>query len=136
MELDKKSLTVNGNTPELSAGEKPLIRVVHDECTYYANSSQPFFCGDDPANVLSDRNLSVHQLCFLTLLMRCLAMSEMSRVRHDYCWKQIEMDISQTIISLRKLHGPLTFLKGSTLLPQVSFSLTMLPPTTKSMIMH
>ena len=49
-------------------------------------------------------------------------MSEMSRVRHDYYWKQIEMDISQMIISLHKLHGPLTFLKGSTLLPQVSLS--------------
>ena len=43
VDLDQKSLTVNGNTPELSAEEKPLIRVVHDECTYYANSSQPFF---------------------------------------------------------------------------------------------
>ena len=46
------SCTVNGNTPELSAGEKPLIRVVHDECTYYANSSQPFFLGDNLTNVL------------------------------------------------------------------------------------
>ena len=50
-------LTVNGNTPELSAGEKPLIRVVHDKCTYYANSSQPFFRGDDLTNVLRSKYL-------------------------------------------------------------------------------
>ena len=57
VDLDKKSLTVNGNTPELSAGEKPLIRVVHDECTYYANSSQPFFWGDGLTNVLMSKSL-------------------------------------------------------------------------------
>ena len=52
------SCTVNnGNTPELSAGEKPLIRVVHDECTYYANSSQPFFLGDNLTNVLRSKSL-------------------------------------------------------------------------------
>ena len=56
-ELDKKSLTVNGNTPELSPGEKPLIRVVHDECTYYANSDQSFFWGDAQTNVLRQKSL-------------------------------------------------------------------------------
>ena len=39
-ELDKKSLTCNGTIPQLEEGEKPLIRVVHDESTYYANSDQ------------------------------------------------------------------------------------------------
>lgn len=32
-DLDKKSITCEGNTPSLQSGEKPLIRVVHDECT-------------------------------------------------------------------------------------------------------
>ena len=51
-ELDKKSLTCDGTTPELATGEKPYIRVVHDECTYYANSDQSFFWGDNETNVL------------------------------------------------------------------------------------
>ena len=57
VELDKNSLTVNGNTPELSAGVKHLIHVAHDECTYYANSSQPFFRGDDLTNILRSKSL-------------------------------------------------------------------------------
>ena len=32
-ELDRKSLTCTGHVPTLSPGEKPLIRVAHDECT-------------------------------------------------------------------------------------------------------
>lgn len=57
VDLDKKSLTVNGNTPELLSTEKPLIRVVHDECTYYANCDQSFFWGDDHTNVLRQKSL-------------------------------------------------------------------------------
>ncbi len=35
--LDKKSITFDGIVPEFPVGEKPLIRVVHDESTYYGN---------------------------------------------------------------------------------------------------
>ncbi len=35
--LDKKSIKFDGIVPELPVGEKPLIRVVHDESTYFAN---------------------------------------------------------------------------------------------------
>ena len=56
-ELDKKSLTCDGTTPELAAGEKPYIRVVHDECTYYANSDQSLFWGDNETNVLRQKSL-------------------------------------------------------------------------------
>ena len=43
--------------PQLTAGEKPLIRVVHDKCTFYANSDQSFFWGDDYTNVLRQKSL-------------------------------------------------------------------------------
>ena len=65
---------INVNTPEVSAEEKPLIHVVHDECTYYADSNQSFW-EDGPTNLL------VHPSWSLSLSMRCLVMSEMSRVR-------------------------------------------------------
>ena len=51
------SLTCLGDQPELSPGEKPLIRVAHDECTYYANSDQSFFWADDKTNVLGQKSL-------------------------------------------------------------------------------
>ena len=54
-ELDKKSLTVYENTPELEEGEKSLIRVVHDESTYFANSDQSYFWGDEGTNVLKQK---------------------------------------------------------------------------------
>ena len=50
-ELDKKSITCFGNTPQLAVGERPLIRVTHDECTYYANCDQSFFWADDKTNL-------------------------------------------------------------------------------------
>ena len=56
-DLDKKSITCEGNTPSLQSGEKPLIRVVHDECTYYANSDQTYFWGDSETNVLRQKSL-------------------------------------------------------------------------------
>ena len=56
-EFDKKSLTCHGDTPILDAGERPFIRVVHDECTYYANSDQTYFWGDDETNVLRQKSL-------------------------------------------------------------------------------
>ena len=56
-ELDKKSLTYDGTIPQLEEGEKPLIRVVHDESTYFANSHQTFFWGDDETSVLRQKSL-------------------------------------------------------------------------------
>ena len=52
-EWDKKSLTCAGAIPELAAG---YIRVMHDECTYYANSDQSFFWGDNKTNVLRQKS--------------------------------------------------------------------------------
>ena len=56
-QLDKKSLTCDNTTPQLDEGEKPLIRVVHDESTYYANCDQSYFWGDDQTNVLRHKSL-------------------------------------------------------------------------------
>ena len=56
-EFDKKSITCDGNIPTLTNGEKPLIRVVHDECTYYANSDQTYFWGDNETNFLKQKSL-------------------------------------------------------------------------------
>ena len=43
--------------PQLTVGEKALIRVVHDECTFYANSDQSLFWGDDYTNVFHQQSL-------------------------------------------------------------------------------
>ena len=56
-ELDKKSITCFGNVPQVAPGEKPLIRVTHDECTYYANCDQSYFWADDHTNVLRQKSL-------------------------------------------------------------------------------
>ena len=55
-ELDKKSLTCDGNTQE---GKRPIIRVAHDESTLYANCDQTYmyFWGDDESNVLRQKSL-------------------------------------------------------------------------------
>ena len=52
-ELDKRSITCDSNTPQLASGEKPLIRVVHDEC------DQSYFWGDDHTNVLWQKSHGV-----------------------------------------------------------------------------
>ena len=56
-ELDKKSLTCDGNTPNLQEEERPIIRVGHDETTFYANCDQTYFWGDDESNVLRQKSL-------------------------------------------------------------------------------
>ncbi len=55
--LDKKSIKFDGIVPELPVGEKPLIRVVHDESTYFANCDQSYFWGDEHTNVLRQKSL-------------------------------------------------------------------------------
>ena len=56
-ELDRKSLTCTGHVPTLSPGEKPLIRVAHYECTFYANCDQTLFWADSDTNVLRQKSL-------------------------------------------------------------------------------
>ena len=59
-ELDKTSLTCYDNTPpELEPGQRPLIRVVHDECTFYANCDQSLFWGDNEITILRSKSLGV-----------------------------------------------------------------------------
>ena len=54
-ELDRKSNTCEGTIPHLEVGEKPYIRVVHDESTYFVNSNQSYFWGDEDTNVLRQK---------------------------------------------------------------------------------
>lgn len=42
-DLDRKTITPDGPAPELTEDERPIIRVVHDESTYYANCDQSYF---------------------------------------------------------------------------------------------
>ena len=56
-ELDKKSISFNDQIPELPNGEKPLIRVAHDESTFHANCDQTYFWGDENTNVLRQKSL-------------------------------------------------------------------------------
>lgn len=55
--LDKKSITYDGNVPELLNGEKPLIRVVHDESTFHANSDQSYFWSDENTYEIRQKSL-------------------------------------------------------------------------------
>ena len=56
-ELEKISQTYDGTTPHLNDGERALIRVVHDESTYYAYSDQTFFWGNAETNILQQKSL-------------------------------------------------------------------------------
>ncbi len=55
--LDNRSIKFDGIAPELQAGEKPLIRVVHDKSTYFANCDQSYFWGDEIPNLLRQKFL-------------------------------------------------------------------------------
>ena len=55
-ELDTKSILYDDKIPELN-GERPLIRVVHDESTFHANCDQTYFWGDEETNVLRQKSL-------------------------------------------------------------------------------
>lgn len=56
-EYDKRSITFDGIVPQLQEGERPLIRVVHDESTFNANCDQSYFWGDEGTNVLRQKSL-------------------------------------------------------------------------------
>ena len=78
-ELDEKSINCDGNIPQLQDGEKPYIRVVHDESTFYANCDQTFHWADSERNVLKLISLGA---C-LILLMRKEALSRMMQKWHE-----------------------------------------------------
>ena len=50
-----------------------MIRVVHDECTYYANSDQSYFWGDNETNALRQ---------ILILWMNCQAQARLPLETH------------------------------------------------------
>ena len=54
---DERSITFDGIVPQLQDGERPLIRVVHDESTFNANCDQSYFWGDEGTNVLRQKSL-------------------------------------------------------------------------------
>ena len=56
-DLDEKSVACDGLPPQLGEGEKLLIRVVHDESTFYSNYDQSYYWGDDMTNVLRQKSL-------------------------------------------------------------------------------
>ena len=56
-ELDKKTISFDCPPPQLPDGERPIIRVVHNESTYYANCDQTYFWGDDETNVIKQKSL-------------------------------------------------------------------------------
>ena len=56
-ELDKRTITFNGSVPHLQEGQRPLIRVVHNESTFHANCDQSYFWGDESTNVLRQKSV-------------------------------------------------------------------------------
>ena len=55
--LDKKSPTFDSSDIEVEDGEKPLIRVCHDESTFYANADQGQVWTDGEMQVLKQKSL-------------------------------------------------------------------------------
>ena len=68
--LDKKTISCDGPPPQLPDGERPIIRVVHDESTYYANCDQTYFWGDDETNVIKQKKSLGSSLMVSDLLTR------------------------------------------------------------------
>ena len=54
--LDEKIHTCDTN-PDIPDGEKPLIRLVHDESTFYANADQSRYWCDYDSQVLKQKSL-------------------------------------------------------------------------------
>ncbi len=88
-QLDKKTIKFDGIIPELPQGEKPLIRVVHDESTYYANCDQSYFWGDEQTNVLRQKSLG-------SLIMVSDFVDEVSGfVRDGYAMARLLLEMSK-----------------------------------------
>ena len=56
-ELDKITITADNLHPVCPANVRPLIRVVHDESTFYANCDQSYYWGDSQTSVLKQKSL-------------------------------------------------------------------------------
>ena len=56
-ELDKITICKSNPNPLLVNGQKPLIRVVHDEITFYANCDQSYFWADAHTSVIKQKSL-------------------------------------------------------------------------------
>lgn len=56
-ELDKITITADNLHPVCPANVKPLMRVVHDESTFYANCDQSYYWGDSQTSVLKQKSL-------------------------------------------------------------------------------
>ena len=56
-ELDKITISKSNPNPLLVNGQKPLIRVVHDESTFYANCDQSYFRADEHTSVINQKSL-------------------------------------------------------------------------------
>ena len=80
-ELDKKTLVPGKACPVLGPNERPLIRVVHDESTYYANCDQSYFWGDNQTNVLKQKSLgsSIMVSDFIDEMCCCPAVVALNR---------------------------------------------------------
>ena len=50
-------MTCDCEDPVVSKSILPLIRVVHDQSTYYANCDQSYFWSEEKTNVLKNKSL-------------------------------------------------------------------------------
>lgn len=57
LDLDRMTLVPEGIRTELEENEKPLIRVAHDESTFYANADQSRYWCDGQNQVLKQKSL-------------------------------------------------------------------------------
>ena len=55
--MDKITITADNLHPVCPANVKPLIRVVYDESTFYANCDQSYYWGDSQTSVLKQKSL-------------------------------------------------------------------------------
>ena len=56
-ELDKITICKSNPNPLLVNGQKPLIRDVHDESTFYATCDQSYFWADEHNSVIKKKSL-------------------------------------------------------------------------------
>lgn len=57
-DFDDKTIKTDGFIPAVSGSEKPLIRVYHDESTFYSNSEQSSYWSDSEMCVLRQNHLA------------------------------------------------------------------------------
>ena len=91
-ELDKKTISCDCPPPKLPDGERPIIRVVHDESTYYANCDQTYFWGDDEINVIEQKSLGSSLMVSVSDFV-----DEMIPLKHVSSWKRARTGTSTMI---------------------------------------